>query len=389
MDIELFDTEVDLSTPVDVSQIKPNEKLEKETPEEGVQKIGGDTIIELIDKKEPAKEEEITRGDEVNEEVKKEVKKNSPSDKGADSSSTYSTFAKALFEEGVFTDFDEEEFKVLETEHGSAGALIELAKKTIVEQVEAYKNSFTAEQRDVLEAIEKGVPLDKYLGSKAKQQSYASIKPESLEENESLCKELVSDELRLRGLEPEEIKEQLDDLVSLGKLETKAKTSLTKLVNFQKKEIERMKAEQTENLKRQQEANRKQLAELKKDIDGINEVIPGVKINAQTKGKMYEALTTPAAQTESGQWLNPIYAKRSENPKSFDVKLAYLFNLGVFDDKWDGVLNKAKSKAVSELEEKLNVKTAVAKDGTQELPKTEEAKNILNSMKIFKQKRNF
>jgi hypothetical protein len=109
-----------------------------------------------------------------------------------------------------------------------------------------------------------------------------------------------------------------------------------------------------------------------------------VKINAQTKTKIYEALTTPSVQTDSGQWLNPIYAKRAENPKEFDIKLAYLFNVGIFDGKWDKIMNTAKTGAVKDLEDKLKIGTSVQKTGEMRMEATDKSKDVLKSMEVFR-----
>ena len=392
MGIEFFESEVDLSTPVDVSKI-PTETKQDENREELPKDAPGEyVIIDVLDddKSKETKTEEKSDGKETEttETVESKETKETPSEESADSLKfPYSTYAKALYEEGVITSFDEEEFNKLAEDIGETEALIEMTRRTIVNEVESWKNSLSPEQQDVLDAIGKGVSLDKYLQIKAKQQNYSSIKTDELTDDDSLCKRLISDDLEFRGYTPEEIKESLSDIESLGKLEDKAKTALNKLQKSQTEELKKSKEEADKKQKQLGEQNRQALLKLKTDIDTVKEVVPGVKLNTQMRGKMYEALTTPTAQTPDGQYLNAIYAKRAENPTEFDIKLAYLYNIGIFDGKWDKITSTARSGAISDLSDKLK-DSNISKTGTPASPEgSPKASDILRSMETFRSKK--
>ena len=392
MAIEFFESEVDLSTPVDVSKI-PTETEQAKSKKELPKDVPGEyTIIDVLDddKSEETKTEEEITGEET--ETAKTVESKSteetPSDKSADSSKfPYSTYAKALYEEGVITSFDEEEFNKLAEDVGEVEALIEMVRRTINTEADSRFSSLTLEQQDVLDAIGKGVPLDRYLQVKAKQQNYSSIKTDELTDDDSLCKRLISDDLESRGYTSEEIKESLSDIESLGKLEDKAKTALNKLQKSQTEELKKSKEEADKKQKQLGEQNRQALLKLKTDIDTVKEVVPGVKLNTQMRGKMYEALTTPTMQTPDGQYLNAIYAKRAENPTEFDIKLAYLYNIGIFDGKWDKITSTARSGAISDLSDRLK-DSSVSKTGTPASTEgSPKASDILRSMETFRSKK--
>lgn len=395
MPIEFFDTEVDLTTPVvDTVIQKPAEPV---TPAEPIKTAEGDTIIDLND--EPGVKEGSTTGtDDTGVEegaaAQKDTKAKTPSkdDAGSSSSKTYSTIARALAEEGVLSSYDEEEFTQLAEELGSpAEALIELHRRTIADEVEAWKAGFTDEQRELIDAIGKGVPLNKFVSSKSKQLEYSGIKEDQLSENDALCKTLIADHLRVKGFDDDEINDQLADIESLGKLETKAKVALESLKKHQSNEVKRLETEAEAQRKAAAEAQQQQRTKLKKDIDALSEIIPGAKINAQTKTRLFDLITKPAAQLQGGQWINEVFAKRVEDPMAFDIKLAYLYHIGVFDGKWDKVLSAGKSSAAKTLEKALE-SGVVSKDG---IPAggvdtdgfgTPKAKDILRSMEIFKKK---
>ena len=236
MEMELFDTELSLSSPVDLTktETKSDEKSEEaknKPPQkgEGVQTIdpSEDTIIDLLDGEKPKVDDETDKSEEPKD--KNEVQ--SPSEQSADSSKfPYSTFAKALYEEGVLSFFEEDEFKKLSEElGGDVEALIELNKRTIVDQVDAYKNSLTAEAQEFLDALEKGVPLDKYIQNKTKEHSYLNITEDKLTDNDELCKKILREDLELRGYTEDEINDMITDTDNLGKLKSKATLALKKL----------------------------------------------------------------------------------------------------------------------------------------------------------------
>ena len=384
MELQLFDTEINMS-PVDESQIPKTENhvQEGETKEEIKDDPNSDyTIIDVLDKKDAVKET-------TEEEEPKDKKEKPASEQSADSSKfPYSTFAKALYEEGVISDYSEEEFNTLvEESGGEVEALIESVRKTIIDQHEAWKNELTPEGKDFLDALEKGVPLDKYIAVKTNAYSYLSIKEDSLADDEDLCKRLIGDDLKLRGFDDDDIKDQITDIDSLGKLETKAKSALKKLQIAHKEEIAHEKQLADKRQKDSLEANKKQLTIIKGEIDKLNEIIPGTKLNAKLKGEIYDAITTPAEQLANGQWVNSVYAKRAKDPVSWDIKVAYLDRLGIFDGKWDKILSGSKSIATKQLSDAL--KTGhISATGEPSAPESSPAaKDILRSMEAFKTKK--
>lgn len=379
-DFNLFDTDVDLMSPQSVTK---TETHEKET-QEGKRLLGDNAVVETIEELEkitpPAK-------DDVNEEkVDKNIKTKTPETGAKSTSSPYSTLAKALYEEGVLTNFDEEEYKGLVEELGEAGAIIELNKRTIVDQIEAYKNNLTEEQRDVLEAIEKGVSLDQYVNLKARSIEYNKIDTDQLGDNDELCKQLIKDDLRLKGFSDSEISEQIEDIENLGKLEARGKKSLATLKENQKQNADKLKREAEDRRKLYEESNRKQLKDLEMRINATSEIIPGNKINAQTKTKIFETITQPVAEMQDGRQVNAIWAKRAENPVDFDIKMAYLLNAGIFDGKWDKLTTTAKSNAIQELDAAIKSQGVIKSGGENRMEPSQDAKSILDSMRRTKWK---
>ena len=386
--MQLFDTELNMS-PVDIKQIPKEEKDVQGNKETKTEKevSGGEGEYTIIDDVLDKTKEEEEETDELGE-SKKEIEDKTASEQSADSSKfPYSTFAKALYEEGVITDFDEETFKKLSEESGGGvEALIASVQETITNQIDAYKQSLSKEGQEFLDAIESGVPLDKFISSKTQEYSYLNIKEDALAEDDDLCKKLISDDLKARGFDADEIKDQIDDIDNLGKLEPKAKIALKKLQAVHKEEIAKAKIVAEKQQKEAIENNKRQLAAVKAEIEKVTEIIPGTKLNSKLKAEIYDLMTTPAEQLPNGQWINAIYAKRAKDPVSWDMKVAYLDKLGVFDGKWDKIISGSKSAAVKDLSKKLESGN-ISATGEPNIPEsTPTAKDILKSMeKTFHQ----
>ena len=134
------------------------------------------------------------------------------------------------------------------------------------------------------------------------------------------------------------------------------------------------------------EENKKQLGILKTEIEKVTEIVPGLKLNAKVKASLYETLTTPAEQLSNGQWINSLYAKRAKDPIAWDIKVAYLDQLGIFDGKWDQIIKGGKSAAVKELSQKMAGGSVSATGQPNVVEPNKTAKDILHSMEVFKRK---
>jgi hypothetical protein len=388
---EFFDPDVSVVTPVlTESDTIPNldtdgrvqERAQSVKEEKTVRQIGDETQeIEFEMEKQP-----IETSEEVSEEVETPVqtddKTKTPSDEGNGSSPIpHSLIAKALYEEGVLSSFDEKEFEDLTTELGSpALALIELNKRTITEQIDGYKNSLSEEGKKFLDALEKGVPFEAYADNKSQQLNLATIDEKTLGDHEDLCRELIKSDLAYRGFEDAEITEQLEDIESLGKLEQKGKVALKTLKDFTAKREEQLVKEAEQRRIVNEKAATEHATKLKETVDGIKEMIPGTAVSEKIKKQIIEAITKPAAEAPNGQPVNAIWAKRMENPMEFDIKLAYLLSTGVFDNNWSTLTKAAKTGAVKELETKLQSRQ-VSKTGQSTTIVSRKQEDILASLR--------
>lgn len=272
------------------------------------------------------------------------------SDDSSSSSSQYLAFARDRANEGVFLDFNDEDWKVLveRNEGDEAAALRELSsismQKMIEASVEEYKKTLTDEDRALYEAKEKGVPVDAYGIAKRNFDKYSKIKPEDVRENEKLQEEIVSKVLEIRGFTKDEIKEEIEGYKALETLEAKAEKALPLLPKKFKDEITDI-----ENAAAAQEQSRKDkirqgVARMKQVIDNTPEIIPGIKLTKPTREKIMKSMMEPVARDDNGNPLNPVMHTKSKNPDAFEMMIHYYHELGLFNIDENGQMKPDFSK---------------------------------------------
>lgn len=294
--------------------------------------------------------------------------------KGSSSSSPFKPFVKALSEEGFLPSIEDDEFDKLVEELGSESeALMELSRRTIAADIEEYKKSAESDFKAFLEAREKGYDLNEWADVYEAKKSYSEITEDAIEDSEELQKNLIKQNLAYRGMSEDEIEDTIEAYETTGKLADNAKKAHKNLVKYaeaQEKKLEEDKKiqEQTRIKEREESLN-----SLKKEIDSIVEPFPGIKINKQTKDKIYANITTAVAKGANGEPLNAAMAKRAENPIKYAIYENLLLELGAFDGKLDKLLSKTKSKALSELEKTLSDgKNTSFKSGKNTLPEQDD-----------------
>lgn len=282
---------------------------------------------------------------ENSDEEKKKRKASSDGDESGDSSpssSQYLAFARDRAEEGVFLDFNEEDWKVLmERNNGDEAAalreLSDISMQTMIQQgIEAYKESLTDEDRALYEAKEKGLPIDAYGMAKRNLDKYSKIKVEDMKENEKLQEEVVSKVLEIRGFSKEEIAEEIENYKTLEVLGSKAEKALPLLPKKFQKDLDDME----QGAKAQDEARkdriRQGVARMKRMVEQTPEIIPGIKLNKSTREKILQSMIEPVARDTEGNPMNPVMATRSKNPDAFEMMIHYYHSLGLFNIDEDG-----------------------------------------------------
>lgn len=288
------------------------------------------------------------------------------------SSSHISSLVTTLFEEGVLASLDEEKVKEIQ----DVPALIEAIKDQIKENELA---DLSEPQKEYLEALKAGVPLDVYKQQAADAQIYKNIKDEQIENNEQLRAALIKQNFVSKGLsDSEAIKLTAMALKSeeVVKDAIEARDNLVKHAEDKKKaEIEKAKQE---TLNKEKERVEK-LTTLKKTIDTKTEIVPGVGFNAQTRDKIYKSITEPKGDIE-GKPTNEFVHKYFTDD-NFKVAVHYMDIITKGFTDFSKLKETSKSAAVKELEDKLkSTKTTTGHSGTRSSTGSGTARAIVDAL---------
>jgi len=269
-------------------------------------------------------------------------------------------FARDLMEQGLLSNFDEEEYLKEIEEHGQANALRNLIRTEVETNIEAAKSDLDEGYQQYLTLVGKGVDSGMAASLLTLQERFNGIDVEALEDEDSvdLRKSVLTDYYRMTTqLSDSKIEKLVQRSIDLGDDVADAKENLAVMQDLVNKQIEEEKKTAEKNKALQIQENQRRLDSLKDTINAINEIIPGQTINKQTKVKLYDLITKPIVDKD-GRTTNALWAKRAEDPSTFDAKLAYLVETGFFekDKPWTKIKSVKVSKEASALEEALNKK---------------------------------
>jgi hypothetical protein len=268
---------------------------------------------------------------------------------------TVNTFASALYEEGVLPSLNTEEFSKLPKEEKTK-ALIAAVNTEMNSKLEGWIDNLPPQLKKALVNYTEGVPLKDILESDAVETAFGSITQSQLESNEDVRKKVIKQDYLMRGIDPAKAEKLAQRSVDLGEDLEDAKGALTNIMSYENTKIENKKHEERQRQASFEQAKKAQIDNIKKSIDNTQEIIPGVKLTPALKDKVFKSMTTILGEDEQGRPYNKVTVKRNENPISFDTKMNYYIELGLFDEKPDfgKLTNTLKTQAVRKLEDTFN-----------------------------------
>lgn len=255
------------------------------------------------------------------------------------------SLASALAEVGVFSSLTEEEIG----EITDAETMIAAVRK----QTEANRYSdLSEEQKTYLNALKEGVPERKFHEHTANADQYKRITDANIEGNEPMIKELIKRSLIVKGVDTATATEMAD--IQFGKEDAKARAIAARdsLVAYEQGLInDEIASQKTERINKEN-AEKEALITLKAKIQQDSEILPGIKVNTNTKDKIFTSMTTAVKDSDNGSPLNELMVKYQEDPE-FRYKLHAMYEVtkGLTDFK--KFKSSAKSNAVNELDKKL------------------------------------
>lgn len=334
---------------------------------------------ENLNKTEKKSEKELEDLIEVIESSNDDIKPNNPSQQDhGDSPSTSSlvTLAKALVEEGVITELPE-------GFGGEVDDLFSLINSEIENKTRNWVKGLPKPIIDLIENYQEGVPLDRIIQTKSKQIEYGGITDEVLAENTELQKYLIKQDLQNRGHSEAKILKRLKVFEDSEVLEDEATDALEALKQLENYNQGQLKKKAKEDKEFQENMNQKTLEDIKNAVEKSTEIIPGINMSKKAKERLYDSLTTIVSNSEEGQPMNAVMAKRAKDPLKFELTLHYLTNLGVFDGDFSKITNNETTSAVNNLKKQLENTSSGFAGTNSNIKRTEEAESFLTSMKQF------
>ena len=291
--------------------------------------------------------------EEIDEKVDIEEVKDKPSSAQTKETTTNSSFlllTKALAEEGILEDLDEEGFNKLVDEQGSGGkALLHLVNSRLEETENKIKDYYDADYKEFLQLKDLGISKEDAFDLVSIDSRLNEIDDDILEESEDVRKEIL--EMHFKNTtkwSDDKIVKHVEKLVTNGEDIDAAKEALPDLQKLSKEIISQRKEEavrQNELLQKQQQ---EAAEEIRKTLVQDAEIVKNVKLTKAQAIKAQELLLTPV-ELEDGNVTNVLYAERAKNPLEFDKKLAALIAAGAFEGNVT-TTKASKKKALDELE---------------------------------------
>jgi len=329
-----------------------NEKdKEKELAEKKANEEINKSLIELDSAKENGtedNEEEEEESEEISEEPSSNTKSPLESKKQRNSS-PLTPYAQLLVDEGVLPNLDIKKFD------GTADSLKEAMVEEIIGAVDIYKDSLPDKIKHLINNYEEGIPLEKLLELDKIETDVEKVTDETLEEDVSLQKKLVTDYLkRTTKFSETKISKLVDGYEDSGDLEEEAKASLIELKTFvateKKKELANVEKQKSDA----NEQRKKDLVALQEKVKTTDEIIPGIKLNDKIRQNLFSAMTTAVGYDQTGRPVNKIVAARQENPVEFEIKLHYLFEITKGFTDFSKLAEKGKKDASKSFEEAVD-----------------------------------
>ena len=266
-----------------------------------------------------------------------------PSNQNGGGSSTQtdviSSFAKAMREDGYLQNLKDEDFNSINDAHSMAEAI----KKEVEAQL-------TQEQLRIKQALDGGVDAKEISQYHTAIENLNSITEDIVvadtEQSKNLRMNLIYKDYLNKGIPAEKAKQLTIRSVEAGTDKEDAKDALQANKDFFQKKYDDLLKGVEDKKKADQATFEKQANELKTTLLDSEEVFKGLKLDAQTRQKAYDAVTKPVFKTSDGRQLTAVQRFAEEHPVEFRKALGTYF---VLTDGFQGIgdlLNKEVRKQV-------------------------------------------
>lgn len=337
----------------DIDSLFSDETEEEETK---VEEKEDDVTEDDKDKKEKENITEVNTENLFDEDLPESVgnednkgQEDTNSSKSTSSQSLYSSLAKALKEEGIFSDLDEVKDDL------SSEDFKELFKNQV-------QNALDEKQKRIDKALGVGVEESEIQKYESMINYLNNISEENIttedEKGEDLRKRLIYQDYVNSGFSPERAKKEVEKSLSAGSDVEDAKEALENIKKFYNDSYNNLIEEQNNNLKKHREALAKQAEELKTSILEDATVFGDLEVDKKTRMKVYDNIYKPVHKDpQTGEMLTSIQKYERENRTDFLKYISLCYTLTDGFKNMDGLIKnkvkKEKKKGMAELENLL------------------------------------
>ena len=283
-----------------------------------------------------------------------------PKGDGTSPKNFYSSIAKALKEEGIFPDLDDEGLsKVKDPED---------FRDLIDQQIKA---GLDERQKRIDEALNAGVEPTEIRKYENTINFLDSIKEENIsdegDKGEKLRKDLIYQDFINRGYSKERAAREVQKSFNAGTDIDDAKEALKSNIDFFKDKYDELVNEAKSGAEQEERERKEQAEKLKSSILNDKDVFGDLSIDKSTRQKIYDNIAKPVYKDpETGEYFTAIQKYEMENRTDFLKNIGLLFTLTDGFKNLDGLVKgkvkKEVKKGLRELEHTLN-NTARTSDG--------------------------
>lgn len=283
-----------------------------------------------------------------------------PLDKEPDESlpNLYSSLAKALKEEGFFSDLELGENETVDS-FDKLGNKIKEANNKAIKDALGFGldevNGLTELQKDYLFALKAGIPTERFEENKRGEIAIDSLTDAQLEADEALRKEIITQAYISKGINADKAKKLAQTHIDLAEDVEEAKSArdeIRETIKLQQKQELEYQSKLREDQAKQYKEYEESLKSAFFNTEKMGEIFDVPK---QLRDKMFDSISKPVAKTEDGTLVNAITKYQMENPIEFQHKLAWFYTITEGFKKFDSfVTKKAASVAARQLESVLN-----------------------------------
>ena len=283
-----------------------------------------------------------------------------PKGDGTSPKNFYSSIAKALKEEGIFPDLDDESLsKVKDPED---------FRDLIDQQIKA---GLDERQKRINEALNAGVEPTEIRKYENTINFLGSIKEENIsdegDKGEKLRKDLIYQDFINRGYSKERAAREVQKSFNAGTDIDDAKEALKSNIDFFKDKYDELINDAKSEAEQEEKKNKEQAEKLKSSILNDKDVFGDLSIDKSTRQKIYDNIAKPVYKDpETGEYFTAIQKYEMENRTDFLKNIGLLFTLTDGFKNLDGLVKgkvkKEVKKGLRELEHTLN-NTARTSDG--------------------------